>query len=269
MKYAIGALLFIGLTCALAQQASRTAQRTHDFLGLGPAPDAAAAERGAKIYGSNCTFCHGMKATGGDTGPDLIRSTVVLHDQKGETVGPVVHNGRPNKGMPAFPNLSDAQLYDLAEFLHMRVEQVANRGTYEVTNVVTGDANAGKAYFNGAGECSRCHTVTGDLAHIASKFSAVDLQQRFLYPGDRADGKRPPVRVTVRMASGETVSGTLTYLDDFVIVVAPDVGATRTIERATGVSVSVEDPLDFHRKLLDRYTDRDMHNVTAYLATLK
>jgi mono/diheme cytochrome c family protein len=261
--------MMLAASVAAAQQAPRSgAQNTRDFLGLGPAPDAAAAERGATIYAANCTFCHGTKATGGDTGPDLLRSTVVLHDQKGETVAPVIRNGRPERGMPAFAALSGAQLYDLAEFLHMRVELTANRGTYQYLNAVHGDSKAGEAYFEGAGQCVRCHSVTGDLAHVGSKYSAVDLQQRFLYPEPRREAKEPP-NAKITLSSSETISGKLRYLDDFLAVIEQGNGSTRTIRRDASVQITVDDPLASHRELLDRYKDSDIHNLTAYLATLK
>jgi cytochrome c oxidase cbb3-type subunit III len=101
------------------------AERTRAFLGLGPAPDLVAAGRGEKLFGSNCAFCHGVKATGAE-GPDLVRSAMVLHDEKGELIGPIVLKGRPEKGMPSFPSFTPAQIYDIAEFLHARVEAVAN-----------------------------------------------------------------------------------------------------------------------------------------------
>lgn len=266
MKIAVTFALFVSI--AAGQQApDRAAQHTREFLGLGPAPDAAAAGRGSKLYAGNCIFCHGAKATGGDTGPDLIRSTVVLHDQKGETVGPVIHSGRPARGMPAFPAFSDAQLYDIAEFLHMRVELTANRGTYQVLSI-NGDAAAGKAYFNGPGECAHCHSPSGDLAHIGTKYTPVDLQQLFLYPERRGEGKAAP-NVEVTLASGEMVKGTLKYLDDFLAVVQQTDGTVRTINRDNGVVVHVEDSLQTHRELLDRYTDQNIHNITTYLATLK
>jgi cytochrome c oxidase cbb3-type subunit III len=244
------------------------AERTHAFLGLAPAPDSAAAERGAKTYAANCTFCHGVKATGGDTGPDLIRSTAVLHDQKGEIIAPVIRGGRPALGMPAFPTFSDAQLYDLAEFLHMRVELTANRGEYRFLSAIRGDAKAGETYFRGAGQCIRCHSVSGDLAHVASKYSGVDLQQRFLYPEPRQEAKQPS-NATIRLSSTETISGKLCYLDDFVAVIAEDDGSIRSVERNANVQIVVDDPLAAHRELLDRYQDSDIHNLTAYLATLK
>jgi cytochrome c oxidase cbb3-type subunit 3 len=240
-------------------------QGTREFLGLGAPPDAEAAKRGEKLYAANCSFCHGAKASGGDTGPDLVRSALILHDEKGELIGPVIHNGRVNKGMPAFAALTDAELYDLAEFLHMRVELAANRGTYKVTDVITGDSRAGEAYFRGRGKCVSCHSVRGDLAHIGSKLNPPDLQQTFLYPGRELDA--PNVKVT--LPSGESITGTLKRLDDFSVTLCDAKGEYRSIALNPNVKVEVEDRLVEHRRLLDQYTDADMHNLTAYLATLK
>ena len=192
-------------------QRNRGAEGTHDFLGLGAAPDAAAAERGSKIFASSCAFCHGAKANGGDTGPDLLRSTLVLHDAKGDLIGPLVHNGRVSRGMPQFPAFTDGELYDLAEFLHMRVELAANRGTYKLLDVVTGDPKAGEVWFQGRGNCTSCHSTTGDLAHIGSKLSPPDLQLAFLYPAARgyASGGEAVQKVRVTLSSGERMGGTL------------------------------------------------------------
>jgi mono/diheme cytochrome c family protein len=253
-------LPFLLLALSLAAQTSRAA-RTREFLGLGPAPDPVAAERGEKLYAPNCAFCHGVKANGGDTGPDLIRSALVLHDDKGELIGPLVHQGRPDRGMPAFANFSGAQLADLAAFLHMKIELAANRGLYKEVNVVTGDAHAGAAYFEA--HCTSCHSSTGDVAHIAAKFEPPDLQARFLYP---ALAEAP--KVTVTLPSGSAVTGRLKRLDDFNISLYDSGGVYRSWPRAD-VKVEVEDRLAAHRKMLDQYSDADIHNLLAYLVTLK
>jgi len=238
-----------------------------EFLGLGPAPDAAAAERGAKLYSPNCGFCHGEKANGA-SGPDLVRSQLVLHDEKGELIIPVLRQGRPDKGMPAFAAMTTEQLHDIAQFLHMRVELTANRGTYKQLNIVTGDAKKGEAYFNGAGGCAACHSPTGDLAKIATRFEPDQLQNRFLWP---AGGRGAPAarKVTVTLASGEKVTGTLRRIDDFTVDLTDSTGAARSIVRDDGVKVEVEDRLTAHRALLDKYSDADIHNLTAYLVTFK
>jgi cytochrome c oxidase cbb3-type subunit 3 len=264
--------LLVVLTCSLL--AAQTAQRprqsrrgaagTREFLGLGRQPDAAAAARGKPLFAANCSFCHGADARGGDTGPDLLRSSVVLHDDKGEGIGPVVHDGRAARGMPAFPSLTAAQLADLAEFLHMQVELAANRGTYQVLNIVTGSASAGEAYFKGPGKCNTCHSVTGDLLHIGTKLNPADLQHAFLYPADR-----DPAKVTVTLPSGEKVTGNLKHLDDFDVSFTDAEGLFHSYARDKGVKVEVEDKLAAHRRLLDQYNDSDMHNLTAYLVTLK
>ncbi len=151
------------------------------ILGSGPEYDQAAVARGQKLFQANCQFCHGATAKGGEGGPDLLRSLVVLHDKAGDLIGPVVHNGRPDKGMPKFA-LTDDQIRDVATFLHQKVKDAAERGTYQILNIVTGNAAKGEAYFNGPGQCTRCHSVTGDLAHIAAKLDAVDIQQKIVMP---------------------------------------------------------------------------------------
>jgi mono/diheme cytochrome c family protein len=244
---------------------------TREFLGLGPAPDAAAAARGEKLYAPSCGFCHGDKARGAE-GPNLVRSEVVLHDEKGELIGPVISQGRPERGMPAFASFTKDQLYDIAQFLHMQVELVANRGIYKHLNVVTGDAKAGEAYFNGAGGCQNCHSPTGDLAHIGSRYQPEQLQTRFIWPGPSmfGGGRGPasPQKVTVTLPSGESFTGTLKRQDDFDISLYDSQGNYHSWPRDS-VKVQLEDKLAGHRELLPKYTDRDMHNLTAYLVTLK
>jgi cytochrome c oxidase cbb3-type subunit 3 len=236
-----------------------------EFLGLGPAPDAEAAERGAKLYSPNCGFCHGEKANGA-SGPDLVRSALVLHDEKGELIIPVLRDGRPDKGMPAFAAMTQAQLSDLAQFLHMRVELTANRGTYKTLNIVTGDPKKGEQYFNAAGGCSACHSPTGDLAKIAGRYAPDQLQNRFLWPGA---GRGAPRKVTVALPSGEQIAGNLNRIDDFTVELTDASGARRSFDRAEGVKIDVEDRLTAHRALLGKYTDADIHDLTAYLVTLK
>ena len=236
------------------------------FLGLGREPDATVAAEGAKLFGPTCGFCHGANARGG-AGPDLLRSSVVLDDNQGEVLGPIIRRGFPDKGMPAFPGLTDEQVRDIAEFLHQQVYLAANRGTYEIQNIVTGTPRAGEAYFNGEGKCNTCHSPSGDLAHIASKLKPLDLQNAFLYPP--SVGTYPPPKVTVILKDGPAVTGTLKYLDDFDVSLYDSSGNYHSIELEQGVKVSVEDKLVFHRKMLEKYTDAQIHDLTAYLVTLK
>ena len=237
-------------------------EKGRDFLGLAAPADPEAAARGAKAYAQACAFCHGPKATGAE-GPDLLRSSIVLHDEKGDTLGPFLQKGRPDKGMPAFASLSQAQTYDIAEYLHDRVEAAANRWGYKVQNVVTGDAKAGEAYFNGVGQCTSCHSVSGDLAHIG-RMDATDLQAGFLYP----DKNNPKTEVAVTLPSGERITGTLKRMDDFELSMYDPAGVYHSFP-LDSVKVELKDPLARHRELLAKYSDADMHNLLAYLVTLK
>lgn len=241
-----------------------------EFLGLGPPPDPVAAERGAPLYAANCAFCHGAKARGAE-GPNLIRSIVVLHDEGGDKLVPYLQKGNPEKGMPAYHRMSEAQLKDIAQFLHMQVELAANRGLYKRLNVVTGNAKRGEAWFNGEGKCSACHSVTGDLAKIGGKFPADVIQNRFLWPGGGGFGAPTRARkATVTLPDGKTVKGTIKLLDDFNVSLYDEAGNYHSWSREySKVKITIEDPLKAHRELLDKYTDEIMHDLTAYLVTIK
>jgi mono/diheme cytochrome c family protein len=243
---------------------SKRAQATRKFLGLGKLPNPKAAAAGAKIYAKNCTFCHGPDARGAE-GPDLLRSEIVLNDDEGEKIGPVIQRGRPKHGMPAFASLTKDQRYDIAEFLHEQVELGANRGTYKVLNIVTGNPQAGEQFFSGAGRCNTCHSVSGDLAHIGSKLSPVEIQQNLLYP--RIQDRK----VTVILANGTKIAGTLIHLDDFNVVFRDTQENYHSIAMSKGVKVDLDADrkLAFHREMLAKYTNADVHNLTAYLVSLK
>ncbi len=247
------------------QQEDARGLRTREFLGLGRMPDAKRAAEGAKIFGPTCGFCHGNDARGA-SGPDLLRSPVVLDDNQGELIGATVHSGRPGKGMPAFPSMTSEQLLDIAEYLHLQVELAANRGTYKTLNIVTGNAHAGESFFNGDGKCSTCHSPTADLAHIGAKMNPTDLQQAFLYPGA---AHRTPLKVTVTLEDGRKITGTLKHYDDFYIALYDAEGTYHSFPLQKGIGVQVEDKLLFHRQMLDKYTNQQMHDLTAYLVTLK
>jgi cytochrome c oxidase cbb3-type subunit 3 len=224
-----------------------------------------AIERGHKQFGQACGFCHGLDATGA-RGPDLVRSPLVAHDVKGDLIGEVIRHGRPDKGMPAMP-LTDAQVSDIAAFLHARAaEALSSSGlpnVYPVEKLLTGNADAGKAFFSGAGGCGSCHSPTGDLAKVASKYAPIDLEAHMLYPG----GGRP-VTAMVTLTSGEQIKGPLVHADDFVVSLRDGSGWYRSFLRDQ-VKVELQDPLGAHRELLGKLTQADVHNLFAYLETLK
>src|SRR5205823_2002393 len=239
----------------------------------GSKEDPAAVERGAKLYATNCAGCHGATARGGVGAPDLVRSVLVLGDEKGMLIAPVLRDGRPDQGMPK-PNLTEPQIADLVAWLHVHTYAAGHRTTYAFQDVVTGDPKKGEAYFNGAGKCNRCHSPAGDLKGIASRFDPFALQQRWLGPrggrGGRGGSNRNTIMVKVTLPSGENVSGTLDRVDDFSVSLHDASGRYRSFLREGAVpKVEITDPLRAHTELLAKYTDADIHNVTAYLVTLK
>jgi cytochrome c oxidase cbb3-type subunit III len=237
--------------------------------------DKESTERGRKIFMPTCGFCHGNDAHG-KSGPDLVRSALVLHDDKGNVIGPVIRNGRPERGMPAFSALSAEQIADISTFLHSRAADVSNRFAYKIGDLLTGDAQKGAAFFHGDGHCASCHSTTGDLAHVATKYEPVELQRRMLYPVPnlidvflgRAIAPPEATKVTVQLASGERVSGTLDHLDEFTVSMHDSSGWYHSFSRETA-TVDVQDPHAAHEALLPKYTDQEMHDLLAFLETLK
>jgi cytochrome c oxidase cbb3-type subunit III len=236
-----------------------------------PIPPTDAVERGKKEFVIQCGSCHGSDARGEDNGPDLVRSVIVLDDEQGSLLGPVLRKGFPNEGMPAF-DLSDTQVQDLAAFLRERTQAAINRNAYPLKDLLTGDAKAGEAFFNGAGRCNSCHSATGDLAGLAGRFQPAQLQTRFLYPrggrGATNGAQVKPTTVTITPRTGPAVSGTLEFIDDFTVGLRDAEGYYRSFSRDT-VKVDIQDPLAAHVQLLRQYTDKNMHDVLAYLVTLK
>lgn len=257
---------------AAAQQRSRQsmtpeqrAASTREFLGLGAEPDAAAAKRGGPLFAQNCAFCHGPQARGA-TGPNLITSNEVLSDDHGEHLVPFLKAGRPANGMPAFATIPTDQLTDIAEFLHLQVEAVANRGTYHVLNILVGDAAKGHIYVDA--HCMSCHT-SESFAHFGAKFRSPDqLQRGWVWP-PRSGNDSLAVTASVKTPEGTTISGRVTQLSDFHISLVDGAGQSHSTDRGPGVDVQIRDPLTPHQEMIMTLTNDDMHNVTAYLETLR
>ena len=232
-----------------------------------PIEDPAAVERGRALFKSSCGFCHGNDATG-ERGPDLVRSAVLSHDDHGTLLDPIIRNGRPDKGMPSFATMKDDQIADIVAFLHhqgLAARRSRNMtGDYPLAKLLTGNAQAGKAFFDGAGGCSHCHSVTKDLAGIAKKYAPLDLQQNMVYP----EGKNVHKTAVVKLPDGERFEGKVMHEDEFGIGVMCQDGWYRSWPIET-VTVAIRDPLEGHRDLMSKYTDADIHNLFAYLETVK
>ena len=257
------ALAVAGTTALLAGQAPRDAARF----------DPAAVERGQKLLAAECGFCHGSTARGGSSGPDLTRSELVANDVNGKQLGEFLHVGRPEAGMPKFA-LTNAQIADLATYLHSTIYAAVSRREFKILDVLVGDPKAGEVFFYGAGKCGTCHSTQLDLRGVGAKYEAVALQQRMLMPRGAVPG--PPytdpnaIKVTVSPPTGESAHGALVRLTDFEVSLYDAQGRMQSWLRNGDVPrVVVTDPLQGHMDMLPRWTDTDMHNVTAYLASLK
>jgi cytochrome c oxidase cbb3-type subunit III len=220
---------------------------------------------GRDLFRQDCSFCHGRDAGGGETGPDLTRSKLVTADVDGEKIAVVVRNGRPDKGMPPFDR-TEEQIASLVAYIHTQqyraLTRTGGRKGVDVSDLQTGNVEAGKKYFEGAGGCATCHSPTGDLAGINSRLRGLELEEQMLYP------RHAKSKVTVTLASGQTISGTLAYRDEFTIGMVDSAGSYRSW-RTSDVQCKVDSPVNAHVELFDKYTDDDIHNLMAYLQSLR
>lgn len=235
--------------------------------------DEAAAARGKTVYIAQCITCHGTHARGGERGADLVRSLVVLHDRYGSSLGPFLVQGHPTQKQVA---LSQDQIVDLSHFLQQQVGDTLRTGPYNSPlNILVGDAKRGEAYFHRAGKCIQCHSPSGDLAHVASRYDPPGLQLKVVFPQNRVVPRSGPIRprlpitVTVKTASGESFTGVPTELDDFNVALRDASGQYHSFQRGPGITVEKHDPYAAHVLLLDQYTDEEIHDVVAYLETFK
>jgi cytochrome c oxidase cbb3-type subunit 3 len=249
-----------------------------------PLADPAVIARGKTLYEISCRSCHGADLRGGDmSGPNLLRSQIALNDDDGESIGAIVRTGRGDMD-PI--NLPEESVKAVAAYIRSILATARGQGSPPAgprveLNVLVGDAAAGQAYF--AAKCSSCHSPTGDLSGLAQRVPDPMALQNLWVAGGGGGGRggrggaaaaagpnRREVRVTVTLASGEKVEGRLGRIDDFIVTLTQADGSARSFRRDGDLPrIDIRDPLDGHKKLLLVYTDTDMHNVTAYLATLK
>ena len=242
--------------------------------------DPTAAQTARPLYESDCRRCHGPDARGTSDGANLVRSDIVLKNRYGDTPGPYLRDAHPPIAVPGKPGaasrpvLTNMQVLLLSHFLRERITDTL-RGSplFKAGDVLTGNAKAGQEYFNGEGGCARCHQPTGDLAAIGRRMDPITIQQRFLFPNNVGSRRRstpaPAVTVTVTLPSGESLTGPLVHMDDFYVSLRDASGMHRTVRRGADVRVVKNDPYAAHIALLPRITDKAMHDVVAYLASLK
>jgi cytochrome c oxidase cbb3-type subunit 3 len=267
------ALLFVSLTFSAAQTPanSRPPSGVEQIAAAAKAYSPDLVQQGRALFRKDCSFCHGRDAGGGETGPDLTRSKLVAADVDGDKIGPVVRNGRPDKGMPPFDR-SDQEIASLVAFIHTQqanaLASAGGRGGnggrkgVDASDLQTGNVEAGKRYFEGAGGCAGCHSPTGDLDGVATRYTGLELEEQMLYP------KHAKPKVSVTLASGQTITGTLGYLDEFTVGVIDSTGTYRSW-RTRDVQYKVDPALNAHVELFSKYTDADVHNLMAYLQTLR
>jgi len=234
--------------------------------------DPEAANRGRKVWVAECIECHGTSARGTEKGKNLIQSDMVLQDRYGSKLVPFFTKGHPMQSGRPSASLAKTDVADLSHFIHERVyDTLRGSPIFKPLNLLTGNAKAGEAWFNGAGKCNTCHSPTGDLKGIGAKYDPPTLQGRFLFPRGGGRGARggKQLTLTITPPTGPAVSGVPVVFDDFDVSVRDAAGKVHAFTRSPQLKVVRNDPFAMHDQLLDVYTDKNMHDMLAYLVTLK
>jgi cytochrome c oxidase cbb3-type subunit 3 len=197
-------------------------------------------------------------------------------------LGPFLKAGHTTQSGKPGASFTDEEVVALANFLRQRVNDTMRQSPlFTVSDILVGDPQAGEAYFRGEGGCATCHTATSrSLAGIGARMQPVDIQQRMLFPfsagrgrGGRGAAAAAPnpnaITVTVTPASGTPLSGVLVEESDFYVTLRQSDGTLRVVRRAPGMTVAKNNPLQAHIDLLERITDKQIHNLVAYLARMK
>lgn len=253
--------------------------------------DPAVVAKGRAVYDLECRSCHGADLRGGEQGgPNLLRSGRVLNDREGELIQPVLVESHKTRLSPS--GISPEDVKALAAYIHSVLALAPGQGappppaTPPPLNVLVGDAAAGERFF--AARCASCHSVTGDLKGIGARDLSPAQLQNLWVAGGRGGGagrggrgaaplaQAPPMTtrrettVVVTLPTGQKYEGRLERIDDFLVTLTQADGTPRSFRRNGDVpKVEVRDPLEGHRNLLPIYTDKDIHDVTAYLAGVK
>jgi cytochrome c oxidase cbb3-type subunit 3 len=250
-----------------------------------PEVDQAAHDRGRAIWARECVDCHGSQARGSDTGPNIIRTKTVNFDRSspaaGSVLGPFLKAGHPTQSGKASATFTAEEVVALANFVRQRVNDTM-RGSpvFTVGDILVGDRAAGQKYFEGPGRCATCHNDSArSLAGIGSRIAApVDIQQRMLFPGSGGGGRRgaaaaptgaTAITARVTPATGPEISGVLVEQSDFFVTLRQADGTIRAVRRAPDTKIVLTNPLQAHIDLLDVITDTQIHDLVAYLESLK
>jgi cytochrome c oxidase cbb3-type subunit III len=237
--------------------------------------------RGKAVFDTNCSSCHATDLRGvPPKGHSILHSIIALDDKHGELINAeLLKHASPI-------TLAGGDPVAVAEYIHAvlatgsRQGSIPNAPDGSDLNILVGDAKAGEAYVKA--NCLSCHSLTGDLKGIATKIpDSRGLQSAWVSGtagggrggGGGGRGGAAGGTGTVTFKDGTKLEGRISRHDDFLIVMTLADGTRKSIARENGEpKVDISDPQAAHKAMVMKMDDlhnKNMHDVTAYLATLK
>jgi len=220
-------------------------------------------EAGQRLYGPQCQVCHGANGDG-VPGVDLKLGRF-RRSSSDEDLARVISSGVPGTGMPAFV-LRPEELRAVVAFIRAGFDPAS-------ASVRVGDAERGRALFEGRADCAQCHRVNGrgprtapDLSDIGAIRTLAALQRALLSPNEALLPIHRPVRVVTE--DGETLRGRRLNEDTYTVQLIDEHESLRSFNKASLRELVVETTAAMP-SYADRLTEDELADVIAYLVSLK
>ena len=218
---------------------------------------------GARLFAVNCALCHGPKGTGG-RGADLARPrlTRAIDDA---ALFQIVHDGIPCTEMPANRAMTDHEMWQVIAYVRTLGRAAAER--------VAGDAASGAGVFRSKG-CMGCHAIGANggrmgppLAEVGERRSAAYLRAALLDPAANLPDGFTMAEITT--AAGEHITGIVLNEDTFALQMRDLTGNLHSFWKQDLTALEEHDDRTPMPSFRGRLTDRELHDLVAYLVSLR
>lgn len=227
--------------------------------------DSKASAAGQATFNSSCAGCHGLDGRGSDKAVNIAGNDKVRHLSDAQVAG-IISDGVPGTGMPAFHNLTEGQIRAVVRYLR------SLQGRPEA-RTVPGDAMRGKAIFFGKGECSTCHTISGqggflgpDLSAYGSSASVTAIRSEIVRPlRIPPEGYRSAVLTT---AEGDRLEGLIRNEDNFSIQLQTRDGSFHFFQKSELRKIEYVDASLMPTNYRERLNNEELNNLVSFLVSV-
>jgi cytochrome c oxidase cbb3-type subunit III len=220
---------------------------------------------GRRTFEAICASCHGLNGKGGERGPDIAGRLEIVKLSDGQLFK-ILHDGKPQGGMPGFGGLGTAKLTEVLGYLRSLQGKRA-------TPAIALNVGNGKEFFSGKGGCSGCHMVHGsggfigpDLSDYGATHSADDIRNAILDANKRPGFNKALAKATTK--DGKQLSGLVRNEDNFSVQLQSLNGTFHLLEKSDLAELTFESAPLMPSDYGSRFTQVELKQVVAYLISV-